>query len=200
MIDRMQIQAFTSNFPNLQGLKQIPISLGLLMIIMWDELQDSASRDLSLPILIFFSMAILYWFVDRYYRLAYGAVRQKGEKRTREILVSVMAGVLALACFILESAFNFLFSPLGILLALSLVFDGIRVKRALPGRSFPFFWIFALVLGAASLLPLLGLAGWWEQFGLHTQLGAVLVLAGMIMFFTGFLWHMYLVRNLRTTE
>ena len=53
MIDKSQIMRFTSNFPNLQGLKSIPISLWLLILTVWANQQQGEARNLIFLLALF---------------------------------------------------------------------------------------------------------------------------------------------------
>ncbi len=200
MMDKKQIQSFTSNFPNLQGLKSVPISLLLLMIVVWANQQSGPARDLTLPILITLSMLLFYWFVDRYYKLSYGTIQQTGQKKAREILLSTAAGILALVCFFLDTTRELPISLLGVLWAGLFLFDGYRIARSMPGKTFQFFWFFATILLVASLLPVFGAADWWLGFGIHDQLSAVLIISSILMFISGILWHAFLTQNLKVGD
>jgi hypothetical protein len=196
VINKQQIYSFTSNFPNLQGLRAIPVGFFLLIVVVWDNQQGGASRDLTLMIIVAAAMAVFYWFVDRYYKLAFGSVEQTPRKQMKNFVISGTTGVLGLASFILDSALDLPLSLMGLLWMMLLIFDGARIAQALPRKNFPFFWSFAFLIGIISILPLIGLQEWWLAFGFRDQSLAILTVISLITLLSGVLWHTFLIRNL----
>jgi len=196
VINKQQIYSFTSNFPNLQGLRAIPVGFFLLIVVVWANQQVGNSRDLTLMIIVAAAMVAFYWFVDRYYKLAFGIVEQTPRKKLKDFGISGAAGVLGLASFILDGALDLPLSLLGLLWMALLIFDGARIARAMPRKTFPFFWIFAFLIGIISILPLFGLRNWWLIFSFTEQMLAILAVVSLITLINGLLWHAFLIRNL----
>lgn len=200
MISKQQIHTFTSNFPILQGLKAVPLGMFLLITVVWANQQTGGSRDLTLMFIVTAAMGMFYWFVDKYYELSFGKVERSSKTKSQDLVVSTAAGVLGLASFILDTVLDLPFSLIGLMWMILLVFDGVRIRRSLPGKSFPFFWIFAALLGFLSLLPILGIHDWWLKLGFLDQSLAILTAVSLVTVISGFLWHASLTRNLAIGE
>ena len=205
MIDKGRIYSLTSNFPNLQGFKTIPVGFLLMFVVVWANNNTYSSQtgqgsDLTLPLLLIPAMAVFYWFVDQYYKLAYGSVKQTVKKKRQEFFLSSAAALLALGAFILDTREQIPFSLLGLIWAAMLLITGWRTARALPERGFPFFWLLAAVMFVISLLPVFGLAGWWLSVGFRSQLLAVLFVAAILIIVNGVAWHYVLTRGLKIGE
>ncbi len=198
MLNKNQIQSYTSNFPNLQGLKAIPLSLLLWMMVVWANQQSGP--NITLPILIIFSMLMFYAFVDRYYKLSYGTIFQTGQKKASEIIFSAIAGILTLAAFVLDASQSIPVSLVGLAWAAMLIFDGFRISRSMPQQTFPFYWIFAIILLVASVISVFGFVGWWEALGVNNLLSAVLIVASILMLISGVIWHIFFLQSLKVGE
>jgi hypothetical protein len=195
MKDMQKIFSLTANFPSLQGLKTLPIGLWLLTIVLWAN-QETRNDNLSLPIVISISMVLFLWFVDQYYRLAFGSIRQTKTKVRHELLISIIAVFLALTAFWLDTTYEWPVSFLGFLFSAVMIFDYLRLWKSLSIGNFPYPLIFSLILLFVSIFPVLGLRNWWLMVGIATQLFAVLIVVSVLMLTSGVLWHRFLVGNL----
>ena len=96
-----QTRFFAQNYPQLQGLRTVPLGLCLLALTLWSNIQRGPARDLTLPILLALACLVLYVLIDQYYNRVYGKVKRLYSHA--ELLWSAAGTVLALAAFVLDS-------------------------------------------------------------------------------------------------
>jgi hypothetical protein len=196
MLDIQRIQFIAANYSNLQGLRALPVSLCLFLIAVWANQQGASSRDLSLPILAFAGSVILFWLVDRYYKKTFGRVQPSRKSKVLEVAFSIIFGVLALGAFWLDTLSLLPISLIGLVFAFGLLADYLRMTWTVKGRYLPYYPVFPFLILIASLLPLLGLDGWWLAIGVQDQLLGVLLICSIVLGLSGFISHLYLIRTL----
>jgi hypothetical protein len=191
-----EIRFVATNFSNLQGLRAVPLSLLLVIICLWANGLHGPARDFLVPILGLASSLILFVATDRYYLHSFGRVQRTPESRRLEWLTSIVGGILALGAFWVEISFVLPFSLLGIVFAVCLLVDYIRITWLVKGRFLIYYPIGAILLAMVSILPLLGVSHWWQVFGLRSQLLGMSIAFGVFMTIAGIWGHIFLVTTL----
>ena len=193
-----QTRFFAQNYPQLQGLRAVPLGLCLLIVTLWANTQNGPASDLTFPITTSLVCLATYVLIDLYYNRVYGKV-----KRTishAESLLEVTAGVLALAAFIIDTSNKTNFSFLSLVFAAVFAFNGFwywRSSRLLLITSL----IFALIFTGLGILSLTGVEDWWSFVGLNHSLLAITSLYGIFCVLAGIISHIYFVKSLpHTTE
>ncbi len=191
-----EIRFVATNFSNLQGLRAVPLSLLLVVICFWANGIHGPARDFFVPALGLAGSLILLFAIDRYYLHNFGRIERTPESRRLEWLVSVIGGILALGAFWMDVSIKLPVSLLGFTMAVCLLADYIRITWLVKGRFLFYYPIGAILLAIVSVLPLLGVSGWWQTFGLRSQLLGVCVAFGVYATFAGIWGHIFLVRTL----
>ncbi len=188
-----QTRFFAQNYPQLQGLRAVPLGLCLLIVTLWANLQNGPASDLTFPITASLICLAAYILIDQYYNRVYGKV-----KRTishAEFLLQVIAGVLALAAFIIDTSNKTNFSFLSLVFAAVFAFSGFwywRSSKLLLVTSL----VFALIFAGLSILSIVGVKDWWHLFGLSHSLLAFTSLYGIFCVLAGIISHIYFVQSL----
>ncbi|MGB8982102.1 MAG: hypothetical protein WCC12_09515 [Anaerolineales bacterium] len=194
-----QLQFIAANYSKLQGLRQVPVGLLVAAVSIWAL---DHQGDLGLPIVLTLAAALLYWLIDRYYVNTFGRIRPTAQMRVWEITASVLAGLLALLAFWLDTAQDLPFSGVGLVFAAELFMDFWRATSSVKRRSFNLYpenLVAAGLILLLSLLPLTGLA-WWEVLGLPSQLLGMLMIIGILLVVAGIWGHVRVTRALPAGE
>jgi hypothetical protein len=196
-----QIQYLTQRYSRIQGLKGFPLGLLLFLVVLWVNFTSDASRNLALPIAFGLGSAVLYWLIDRYYRIHYGRVEGTLEQKRVDYFSDALAGLAGLAAFIIDISYDFPFSAVGLVFAAACVLEYLRLYRL--GRSSYYWWqmviSFCLIL-TVSFLPLLGAKGLWLDFGMRSHLLLVLLATSIVLLVTSVWEHLNLVRQFPRKE
>jgi hypothetical protein len=193
-----QTRLIAASYSRLQGLRGLPVGFGLFAISFWANAQRGpAPRPVTIPVLLGAVALALYWLIDRYYVRAFGKVHQaRGSRRYLE-LIGAMAGTgLALAAFYVDVSYRLPFSATGLILAGALLLDYLLAVRFTEFWYMPFWPMFALLIGLLSILPLLGLDGWWEWVGARAQILGITMLAGLDIVIASAISHLYFTWSL----
>jgi hypothetical protein len=201
MQDLQKTWFITFNYSNLQGLKAVPLGLLLLVVVYWANSQHGPASNLSLPILVSLGAAILYWWVDRYYKTRYGRVERTWKQTRAEYIVGILGCIVALPAIYVDLTHNYPVSMVGLVFALAFVVEYLRIHRL--GRIAYFLWqmviSFVIVLGV-NLLSIFGLDGWWQALGLRSHFLAVLVVTSLVIVIAGLCGHIYFTRQFPHSE
>jgi hypothetical protein len=196
MKDLKEIRFVATNFYNLQGLKAVPLGAMLVFVSLWaNELRGQAS-NLGPPLLGVAAFSILLFAIDRFYMHTFGLVRRTPESLRLEWLVSIVFGILALGAFWLETSAKLPVSALGLVFALGLLTDYVRITWLVRGRFLLYYPLGALLMAGVSVLPLFSVSNWWQVFGLKNQLIGITTFVGMFTIIAGIWGHIFLVRTL----
>ena len=159
MQDIQKIRFLTLNYSKLQGLKGFPIGLLLLLTVLWENVQHGPARNITLPLLFTLGSAILYWWIDRYYKIHYGRVESTSSQKRVDYFTAMLGGIAGLVAFYIDTSAHLPVSMVGLVFAAAILFEYLRICRL--GKNAYSLWqmviSFTIVLGA-NLLPLLGLA------------------------------------------
>ncbi len=201
MQDLKQIRFVSANFIFLQGLRMVPLGLMLLFVTLWENFfVYGKGGERSVDWFVVFTGLIvflgLFFLIDRYYSRTFGKVRPAPESRRLVIIFSIVGLVLAAGAAYLDMYRNLPFSAIGLVLAVGLIADFIRVNWPVKGRFLLYYPFSAVIIAFISMLPLLGVENWWKLFGLRNQLFAIMVLIGIFVIFGGICGHIFLVRTL----
>ena len=194
-----QIQFIAANYSKLQGLRQVPVGLLVTSVSVWAM---GHQGDLVIPFLLAVAAGLLYWAIDRYYVNTFGRIRPTEKMRVWEIIASVVAGVLALVAFWLDTAYELPFSAVGLVFTAELFDDFLRATHPLKKRSFGLYpenLTAACSILLLSLLPLTGL-NWWQALGFPEQIMGMLLIIGILLVVVGVWGHIRITRALPAGE
>lgn len=190
-----------ANYSNLQGLRTVPISLLLLLVVLWANTQRGPASDLTLPILFCAGAILLTWFIQRYYQSHYGKVETTPRQKKVEIILGVGGSVVGLAAFMADTGLHLPFSCIGLTFSAAFLIEFGRLRWLEQGRYLlRNALIYASILFVVSVLPLLGFTDWWNVIGLRGQLYGVLVIASVLMLVAGLFGHWSFVHQLPAEE
>ncbi len=109
MSELRRIQFVTRFFPYLQGLRLLPIGLGMLVLAAWAAWRGSPGavtllRPDRLPVLVLAGLPVLglYALLGIYYRQTYGMVRQPWTTRRRVLRAMLTVSIMGMVMGILE--------------------------------------------------------------------------------------------------
>jgi len=201
MQDDQRVWFITFNYSNLQGLKAVPLGLLLLVVVYWANSQHGPASNLTLPILVSLGAAILYWWVDRYYKTHYGRVERTSKQARTEVIIGILGGIVGLAAVYVDLTHPYPVSMVGFVFALAFVVEYRRIHRQRKVAYLLWQMVigFVIVLGV-NLLPLFGLDGWWQALGLRSHFLAVLVVTSLVMVITGLCGHVFFARQFPRSE
>ena len=202
MKNMKEIRFVATNYLNLQGLRTIPVSLLLILVVLWangSKYPISAAGWLTLIIEVVV-MAAAYFGIGQYYRHAFGQIKRTPETLRLEWLTSIVFVILTLAAFWLDGKIKLPISLLGLVFGLLLLTDYMRITWLVKGKYLLYYPIGAVLIVVVSLLPLFGLPGWWHAVGLRSQIFAIALVIGIYMIIAGIWGQLYLVRTLSPKE
>lgn len=193
-----EIRFVSTNYINLQGLKNVAIGIFGILVVLWGNNLKYPISMLSwilLGVVVVVSMAIYFGF-DRYYMLNFGKVKRTAESKRLEWLVGILCLILVIAGYWLELSFKLPISIIGLVFGLGLLADYIRITWLVKGRHLLYYPIGVFLAIVLSLLPLLGLPQWWKLVGLRDEALGILLFVGFFSIFAGIWGHIYLMRTL----
>src|SRR4051794_32598061 len=125
MSELRRIQFITRFFPYLQGLKLLPIGLGMLALATWAAWRGSPGavtllHPEKLPVLLLGALPVLglYALLGVYYRNTYGLVRQPWTTRRRVLRAMLTVSIMGMVMGILERSGPSAPAPTGAFLGL----------------------------------------------------------------------------------
>jgi len=205
MDDLARIRFVTANYSTLQGLRSLPIGVGLAAASYWSSLQQGPSRDLTYPILFAGVCSLAYWMIDRYYARVFGRVKLP-RRWWPGSLVRLLFAPLALAAFVFDTTpqvqgrifgNELPVSVFALLTAAGILFDGclsiwpFRRYRKTVASYLAIVGAGSLLLIAASFHQAL-FAGWAAAAGLRSSVDASYILVGVVLVLLGLVTHIYL--------
>ncbi len=193
-----EIRFVSTNYFNLQGLRMVPIGLLAIGVGLW---ANGAKYPISakwylILLLMVVVLLIVYWGLDRFYLHSFGKVKNSTESKRLELIITSVFGFIALVAFWLDATLKLPLSMVGLAFGLGLLADYIRITWLVKGRYLLYYPIGAVLSIIVSLLPLLGLPGWWHAVGLRAQLFGITLFVGLFTIVAGFWGHLFLVRTL----
>jgi hypothetical protein len=201
MQDIHKTRFLAANYVNLQGLKAVPLGLLLLGVVLWANTLTGPASDLTFPLIFSGVMLAAAWGVQGYYTARFGRVVGSPRKLKLDLLMGAGGGILGLAAFLADVNLSLPFSCIGLVFSASFLAEYWRMQQLAPGRYLlANTVVYASVMLVVSLLPLLGLDGWWEWIGIKAQLLGVLVVASLTIVIAGVLGHWTFVRQLPAGE
>jgi hypothetical protein len=181
-----------ATFTVLQGLKLIPMGLVIALLAIYADTQTEDRRNLTVPILALGLGALFYFAIQRYYQRTYGTVRQTRRHKIEYLLLSLVFAGFGYAAILVEDQTPLPVSLLGLLVAVGLVYDAIRLTWSVRGRYLWFAFPIAAAMLVISILPALGAHDWWQWIGFHSGVYAVTLLVGIITILMGLGGHLVL--------
>ncbi len=196
MIEELEkIRFVTANYPTLKGLNMMVIGFCLFGISLWTGYNPG---DLSFPITLMLLSGILIFMLERYHRRVFGRVQSDNRTRRLGVYTSIAFGILGLAAFVLDTTNILPVSTLGIVFAIGLWVDFLRLNRQGTKKYLTYYRWIAILLFITSIIPALGLRNFWELAGFDSPLTGMLTLVGLITFIIGLRVHLFLVQALIT--
>lgn len=193
-----EIRFVTTNYFNLQGLKNIAIGILAISVALWANTLKYPISTLSWIILAIVIVAciLIYYGFDRYYLFTFGQVKRTPESRRLEGWVVVIGVILVLVAFWLESFNKVSISYIGLVFGLGLLADYIRITWLVKGRHLLYYPIGVVLAIVLSLLPLFGLPQWWKLVGIKGEAIGIVLFVGVFSIFAGIWGHIFLVHTL----
>jgi hypothetical protein len=201
MQDVQKIRFLTLNYSKLQGLKSFPIGLLLLVTVLWANVQRGQARNITLPLLFVIGTSLLYWWIDRYYKIRYGRVESTSRQKRVDYFTGVLGGIAALAAFVMDTTYRLPVSMVGLVFVGVILVEYLRIRH-LANSAYSLWQMiisFSIVLGA-SLLPLFGLKNIWQAVGLRSHLYIVLVITSIVLMVMSLAGHIYFTRQFTSTK
>jgi hypothetical protein len=186
-----------ANYSRLQGLRIFPFGLLLFAVTYITNLQHGPAPHSVLPQILFaIAAAVLYWLIDRYYTRTFGQIVRPSRGHL-DLIAGICGGAMGLVAFLIENNYHHLpFSPIGLVLAAAIIIDYLMLARITEVWYMPFWPVFALLIAIISILPVLGLTGWWTIIGARTQFMGVLMASGLIFIVYSIASHIYFIKML----
>jgi hypothetical protein len=153
-------------------------------------------RNFLVPAILVIGMVLLYISIDRYYLRTFGRVQRTSESRRLETESMTVAGILALAAFWLDVSFKLPLSLIGLVFAVGLLADYIRITWLVKGRFLLYYPIEAGLMLLLSILPIIGFPDWWHAISLKSQLLGISIAIGSLSIPAAIWGHIFLVRTL----
>lgn len=191
-----QIRFVTSNYSTLQGLKAVPIGFCLFLVSLWANNWSQPARNLTFPIIITLVSLLAYLWIQRYYSKTFGRVQRTSTDRAIEWLGGGISGLLGLGAFFLDVSGKLPVSALGIVFAITLLGEYLRMNWNVRGRFLKFYPLLALVVFLISISPILGFTDIWGKFGIISPVYGIPMFMGVLTIIAGFFGHLFLMRAL----
>jgi hypothetical protein len=191
-----EVRFVATNYSNLQGLRVVPLGLCLVLVSLWANGLQHPLKNLFVLVVSIVGSMLLLFAIDRYYLHAFGRVQRTPESRRLEWLVSLVGGILALGAFWLDASVIMPVSLIGLVFAVGLLADYIRITWLVKGRFLLYYPLGAILMAGVSVLPLLGGSNWWQAWGLKNQMLGIAIAVGIYTIIAGLWGHIFLVRTL----
>ena len=198
MHEARRIQFVVTSFSYLQGLTAVPYGLALALAAVWaNSLTHRAGAiDVLIISLLVAGLLFVAWLASRYYEREYGRALAAPPARRIDWVPSLAGAALALGAFGLDVSYDLPFSAIGLVGASALLVVYFRAAWLATGKYLLYYPALAAAGFLVSILPALGLAGWWTRFGLRSQLLAICVVIGLLYVVAGIWGHLLLTRML----
>jgi hypothetical protein len=195
MVDPQTARFITRNYPNMQGLVQVPVGLFVIiqslgMILGWPAFQqgDCTLATITVPLTILFTLLAI-----RYYRKNFGEVKLGAMMPT--IIFSSLIVVCWLVIGILDMTLTKNIPASFTMLGIAGIFVVIAICS--EGRR-RYYYVFGTLLAISGLLPLFGLYTKLDLFGGSRWMGNIGI--GLTLVLGGLLDHWNLVRILKRSK
>lgn len=193
-LDRIRFLA--ANYPNLQGLKQVPFGIMAVLVSLWGNSLRRPATDITFPILVTVACIGLYVLIGRYYAHVFGQIHRTSASSRLDWFIQTAGAILALVAFGADTALKPPVSTLGLVFSGVILADYMRMTHGARDRFLLYYPALAIVMIVLSLLPLLGLVDWWQAIGIRSPIVGVVMVFGLLVTVVGILVHLFLVRNL----
>ena len=177
MPDLKRIRFVATNYAYLQGLKFVPLGVGVLLIVGWMQI---GGRALAVPIAIGIVVMTAIWLTERYYERAVGRTRASLAYRLSDGGLALGGGALALAALWVDVYLRPPVSLLGLTCAVVILCDYVRMNWLAGGRFRSYALVMAVLVAVTSLLPLLGLRMWYTLFAVLAAMGVAAIVLGLL--------------------
>ncbi|MBN2085156.1 MAG: hypothetical protein JW748_08000 [Anaerolineales bacterium] len=192
MQDLQKIRYIAANFPELQGLKTVPIGLWVSSVFIGQQ------GDLSLGCILTPVFLCLYWIIHRYYRRTFGRVEVTKEYRRKYLLLSVAVMVLGFAGLALDLLYPTSISLFAVAMAIIMLWNYAWMVRQSGVRSpavFPAGLVCIALVFFSAFLPMLGMDV-AATLGFQSKIRLVGFVIGWIYVMYGVFEHFILIRSL----
>jgi len=194
-----QTKFLSKNYSTLHGLKGVPLGLCLFLISFWANISHYPVKNISLPIVFALGSLLLFIAIDQYYKRTFGEVKQTFASRRAQWIEQFILGTLAIVAFWIDVTFNLPVNFIGLLFALSYLFD--KPKITSPSNKYSIIkLVLSICMILASISPLFLGVNWWNTIGVRAPIIGVTMLVGMLGVIQGAIWHIFFVTSLPTAE
>jgi hypothetical protein len=150
-----RLRFLAMNYSRLQGLKNVPLGLLLILLSVWANTLRKPATDLTLPVLSVIVCGALYLAVDRYYAHTFGQVQRTSQKIHFERLTEIAGGVLALGAFVTDVSVKLPVSTLGLVFAALFLAEYLLLTRFTRERYLLYYPVIIVLTVGVTLSPLL---------------------------------------------
>lgn len=189
----------SENYSVLQGLKAVPVGLGLFLISLWTNVVQYPIKNFLLPIVLVLSFLLLSLVIDRYYKNTYGEVKPISTKFGLYWIVAFICGLLGLVAFWVDVTQELPISFIGLLFALIFLFDKPMIRMPL-NRFSAVRLVTSICILLVSIAPLFLGKNWWNILGVRTNIVGDTMFIGMLIVLQGVIWHIFFVKSLPAKE
>lgn len=193
--DPRRIQFIAANYSRLQGLRSLPIGLLVFFVTLWaNQQRGPAPRPVLVPVLIAAAGLGLYGLIDMYYKRVFGQV--VSPRGHLDWILGIAGAVAGLVAFAIDITWEPPVSMIGLCLAAAVLADYLTLVQINRIWYLSFAPVFALLIALVSILPALGLDGWWRALGIKTGVLGVLLVSGLILIVSSLASHFYFIHVL----
>jgi hypothetical protein len=211
MKESNKIRFIATNFINLQGLRNVPIGVfillvGLLANSMWAKgavgaslwangIAGAAKYIIILGVLLVSTVVSLF-IIDKYYFHYFGHIQRTPQSSRFEWIIQIVGSIFLLIAFWIDITFRLPVSCIGLVFATVLIVEYIRLTWLVGGRFLIYYPLGAILTAIVSILPLFGIPQWWLAVGLVNELVGIEMVVGVFCIFGGVWGHLFLLRAL----
>jgi hypothetical protein len=208
MDESNRIRFIATNYVNLQGLRNVPIGIvillgalltngrGLAGAPLWTlRLAEVVKYSAVLGVMMIGTIVSII-LIDRYYLHHFGKVKRTPESSRFEWLIQITGSILLLGALWVDMTFRLPVSFIGLVFAAALLAEYLRSTWLVGGRFLIYYPLGASFIAFVSVLPLFGISKWWQAIGLVNELVGIEIVVGAFCVLAGVWGHLFLVRSL----
>ncbi|MBW6472951.1 MAG: hypothetical protein K0B14_07505 [Anaerolineaceae bacterium] len=189
----------SENYSALHGLNAVPSGLCLFLISLWANVVQYPIKNYLLPIVLVLGFLLSSLVINRYYKNTYGEVKPILARRRFNWIAQLICGLLGLVAFWVDVTQELPISFIGLLFALTFLFDKPMVRMPLNKFS-AVRLVTSICILLVSIAPLLLGKNWWNILGVRANIVGVIMFIGVLIVLQGVIWHIFFVKSLPTEE
>jgi hypothetical protein len=208
MKESNKIRFIATSYVNLQGLRNVPIGIFILLIALLTNgsglvgaplwtlgLAEVAKYSAVLGVIIVGTIVSII-LIDKYYFHYFGQVKRTPESSRFEWLIQIVGSILLVGALWLDITFRLPVSCIGLVFAAALIAEYLRLTWLVGVRFLIYYPLGAIFTAFVSILPLFGITKWWLAVGLVNELVGIEIVIGIFCILAGVWGHLFLLRAL----